>query len=367
MMRKATLSVRLPPMRKRDSESAPTGTETRTLPARRTDFRVYDCEISQSKIEALFRGGNLGIAWVPSPYDGESDVPCNVELMWMPGDYVSDTNGHDVYIGTSWDDVNDANCTYQAPGVTYKNVDVNSCAPGLLELEQTYYWRVDEVNEANDDTWKGKVWRFTVADYIGIDDMEKYTEGSNSDYPITQFTGSYGWNCGFTNDTGSLLGLGLPEQGRPVRGKQSMEYVYMNDGAYYSEISNHFPMDPCDWTYADVKMLTLWFYGDTDNDADETEQMYVGLEDGDSNYAEVQYPMEDMSDIKIEEWQEWNIALSDFNDDNPNLDLTNIKKLYIGFWRQKRLGARRQWFRIFRRYPAVSAQMRSLSAPRGIR
>jgi len=290
------------------------------------DFRLYDYALPQSKIEELYRGGNVAVAWAPDPYDGESGVPCKVVLEWRPGNYAS---LHQVYFGTNWDDVNDANSTSHNK-VEYSERSVTSYDPcDLLELEQMYYWRVDEVNEANDDTWKGKVWKFTVADYIGIDDMEKYTEGSGSDYPIAYGSGSYGWDCG--GSTGSSLGLGLPSGGVPVRDKQSMVYVYDNTDAFYSEISNHFPMDPCDWTYADVKMLTLWFYGDTGNDADETEQMYVGLEDGDGNYAEVKYLMEDMNDIKIEEWQEWNIALSDFNDDNSDLTLTNIEKLYIGF------------------------------------
>jgi len=36
-----------------------------------------------------------------------------------------------------------------------------------------------------------------------------------------------------------------------------------------------------------------------------------------------------MNDIKLTEWQEWNIDLQDFSD--GGVDLTNIKKIYIGF------------------------------------
>ena len=36
----------------------------------------------------------------------------------------------------------------------------------MLEYGQTYYWRVDEVNEPSDNTiFKGNVWCFTVEPY----------------------------------------------------------------------------------------------------------------------------------------------------------------------------------------------------------
>jgi hypothetical protein len=55
--------------------------------------------------------------------------------------------------------------------------------------------------------------------------------------------------------------------------------------------------------------------------------MYVILEDSNGTYAESRYPLEDMNDIRLEEWQEWNIALADFT----AVNLTAVKKLYIGF------------------------------------
>jgi hypothetical protein len=38
-----------------------------------------------------------------------------------------------------------------------------------------------------------------------------------------------------------------------------------------------------------------------------------------------------MNDIRSTEWQLWRIALSDFTDDNPSLELDKMQKLYIGF------------------------------------
>ncbi|MHC4708036.1 MAG: LamG domain-containing protein, partial [Planctomycetota bacterium] len=84
------------------------------------------------------------------------------------------------------------------------------------------------------------------------------------------------------------------------------------------------------WTTSGVKMLTLWFRGTAGNDANE--QMYVGLEDSDgiSSYSQVNYGAgdnEDMNDIRVEEWQEWNIPLNSFT----NVDLEDVNDLYIGF------------------------------------
>jgi hypothetical protein len=111
-----------------------------------------------------------------------------------------------------------------------------------------------------------------------------------------------------------------------------MSYLYANDYYVYSEIWNHFELDPNDWTTAEVEMLTLWFYGDPDNASTGIEPIYVGLEDitGSGSYSEVTYgdrAGEDVNDIAIAEWQDWNIALNEF----ATVNLEDVNKLYIGF------------------------------------
>jgi hypothetical protein len=53
--------------------------------------------------------------------------------------------------------------------------------------------------------------------------------------------------------------------------------------------------------------------------------------DDNNTYAEVRYGDhgEDMNDIKIAEWQEWNIDLNDFND--GGVILSDVNWMYIGF------------------------------------
>ncbi|MHC4500261.1 MAG: LamG domain-containing protein, partial [Planctomycetota bacterium] len=102
------------------------------------DFRVYDYEISQDKINELFRGGDVEYAWAPVPIDGAIDVLRDADLTWKPGDYTQSTGGHKVYFGSDWDDVNDMT----DPCATLNLGNELYDPPGLLELGQTYYWRV---------------------------------------------------------------------------------------------------------------------------------------------------------------------------------------------------------------------------------
>ena len=79
-------------------------------------------------------------------------TPAN--LTWEAGDYADQ---HHVWFSTDFNDVNDrtedANKGRQS-GLSYD--------PGPLELGQTYYWAVDEVNTTTSTTWEGQVWDFTV-------------------------------------------------------------------------------------------------------------------------------------------------------------------------------------------------------------
>jgi hypothetical protein len=112
-----------------------------------------------------------------------------------------------------------------------------------------------------------------------------------------------------------------------------MKYFYNNTmegwpgGGYYSEVQTK-NLEPNDWTGLDLKLLVLWFYGDANNATTGAAQMYVLLEDYDGSTAEVRYgDGEDVNDIAIEDWQEWSIVLSNFNDVN----LADLSYLAIGF------------------------------------
>jgi hypothetical protein len=92
-----------------------------------------------------------------------------------------------------------------------------------------------------------------------------------------------------------------------------------------------------------AKSLTLWFYGQPNNDANE--KMYVKLTDGDTpaHTAKVVYSG-DMNDIRVKSWHEWNIALQKFVDACSVLNLANVKTITIGFGDGTTRGAGRVYF-----------------------
>jgi len=92
----------------------------------------------------------------PNPTDGAGDVARTPTLTWKPGKFAAPTNGHKVYFGESFNDVNDG-----IGGITQSSA---SYAPAQrLEFGTTYYWRVDEVNAPPDSTvYPGEVWSFTT-------------------------------------------------------------------------------------------------------------------------------------------------------------------------------------------------------------
>jgi hypothetical protein len=73
--------------------------------------------------------------------------------------------------------------------------------------------------------------------------------------------------------------------------------------------------------------LSLWFYGDPNNDASAAEQMYLALEDTSNNVGVVVH--EDPTAVQISGWQQWNIDLADAS--FSSVDMSNIDKVYIGF------------------------------------
>jgi len=100
------------------------------------------------------------IAGEPMPPEAGEDVRPDALLSWRPSPF-ADT--HDVYFGTSFEDVNSADRS-TADILVSQGQDANSIdIPGVFAFGQTYYWRVDEVNAAPDNTiYKGAIWSFTA-------------------------------------------------------------------------------------------------------------------------------------------------------------------------------------------------------------
>jgi len=132
-----------------------------------------------------------------SPSDLATDVPRDVALSWTPGDLAA---AHDVYFGTSLDDVTAATRSNPLGVLVSQGQTATSYDPaGVFAYGQTYYWRVDEVNAAPDATiFPGGVWSFTV---------EPYT------YPIENITATASSAMADAGPENTVNGAGLDAAG----------------------------------------------------------------------------------------------------------------------------------------------------------
>lgn len=99
----------------------------------------------------------------PNPEVGTFIPATWATMRWSAGDFAA---SHDVYMGESFEDVNDGT------GGTFRGNQLDTyfvagftgyAYPDGLVFGTTYYWRVDEVNDADPGSpWKGPVWSFTI-------------------------------------------------------------------------------------------------------------------------------------------------------------------------------------------------------------
>ena len=131
-----------------------------------------------SSIASFDSPGKEGLAKALDPRNEATDVLRNTALTWIPGELAA---GHKVYFGTSFEDVNSATEASEA----YKGekaLDDTSFDPERMEFGTTYFWRIDEVNDAHPDKlWKSYVWSFTVEPFAyPIEDIIATASSSNT-------------------------------------------------------------------------------------------------------------------------------------------------------------------------------------------
>jgi hypothetical protein len=204
----------------------------------------------------------------PNPANGAVGVKPSVILRWDAGAVAA---SHEVYFGEDADAVKNATKAspeYKGP----KALGEESYDPGVLALNTTYYWRIDEVNGVNPDSpWAGNVWSFTTSDFFVIDDFEDYDAGENQiwfswhDGLGYGTPGTAGYFAG--NGTGAAVGdentLSYTEETIIHGGLQSMPIAYDNNKQGYSKYSEVelTLTDQRDWTAEGIAELSLWFRG----------------------------------------------------------------------------------------------------------
>jgi len=276
------------------------------------DVRLFDHAITADKVnEIMTQGENPLKAGAPSPGNGAvATIDVATTLTWSAGEGASQ---HDIYFGTDRDAV--ANATSDSPEFQGSQTDTSLSVDGTVEYGGgDYYWRVDEV-AADGTVVAGAVWKFTVPDYLIVDDFESYNDinegepGSNRIF-LT-------WIDGFgTTTNGSQAGNLDPPFMSPGRSDaQALPLGYDNAGktseATMTLVSGN------DWTRHGVTKLVLWFRGAPANAA---ERMFVAL--GDS----VVYHPDDAA-TQDDRWNEWVIDLTEF----AGVDITNVPSITIGF------------------------------------
>jgi hypothetical protein len=276
--------------------------------------------LDPNQTTVIGRGLDPELAWDPTPRN-RATASRPVILSWQSGAYAA---AHDVYLGTDFNDVNDASRENPLDVLISQGQSENTYdPPGQLVLGQTYYWRIDEVNDANAASpWKGVVWEFTVADYVVVDDFESYNdilEGDDSHVIYFIWLDNYYVD---PSANGSVIGYASGdsmEKETVHSGAQAVPIAYYNNMAPYSEVTVN-PADlpiGTDWSGDDLSVLSLWFYGGALNAA---EQMYVKL-----NGVKVPYdgPATDLQQLA---WKEWRVDLSAFG-----IDLSDVTEFGIGF------------------------------------
>ncbi len=244
-----------------------------------------------------------------------------------------------------------------AQSIVYLSQDPNEVAAGLapsvtstthsldlsifdLQMGQTYYWRVDEVNDAETDpVWAGPVWSFTVANSVAVDDFDSYTNDTPN-RPFQTWLDGFGYSAssffptGYNgNGTGAACGhdiwsassvhyngqimettILLPDS------SQSLPFYYDNTGstqningttntARYSELILNLDQD---WTVGGAQALSIAFSGSVDN----TGTLYVKIND-------TKITLPDTANLTSDLWQIWTLDLA-------AAEVQNVTQFVIG-------------------------------------
>lgn len=251
----------------------------------------------------------------PQPVSGVADVSPDVTLTWRAG---REAASHNVYVGT------DPNALDLVDTVAESTL---SAFPLDLQLGQIYYWKVDEVNEAETPSvWPGDIVEFTTVEVISVDDFEDY---GNDPETFSRVFQTWIDGAGYTNPvtvagngTGSYMGHDpgqgdIMEKGIFRGGRQSAPIYYGSGDQTVSEVIRTFETAQA-WNRGGVQALVLHVHGGPDN---APAQLYVKV-----NGTRIDYG----GDAEILEragWQKWYIPLSDHL---SNSVLTQVESLTIG-------------------------------------
>jgi hypothetical protein len=242
-------------------------------------------------------------AFEPTPANAAAGFAVQGVLNWRSG---REAAKHDVYV--SADSAAVTAGTAPVKTVTDHKLQL---APLGLQYGTTYYWKVNEVNDAaSPKVQEGDLWSFTTPDYGVVDDFESYNDQCNRIFFawVDGFGHNGSTDCGVApsagNGSGSTVGNTNPpfaEKTVVHGGVQAMPLAYDNTGGKSaSEATRTFDVAQ-DWTVGGAKTLVLYFRGTTDSSPG---QFYVKF-----NGTRLDYPGA-TSAVALGVWKQWNIDLA---------------------------------------------------------
>ena len=236
------------------------------------DVGFYDTALTHAEIQRIvingLSGHNPELPVYVFPLDGAQFAQNSLMPKWQAG---QSSVSHNVYLSKDREAV-----AMQDPEAFLGNQDSSQIELTGLEWATTYYWRIDEVNEAHEDSpWLGPIWRFTTLGTRPIDDIESYWITSpNRIFETWLDRWPYtvdGQQVYAGNGTGMTVGEYNEQAGGYLgsvdvafEGWFSLPLEYDNtQPPYYSETQRYFA-GPMDWTtngQTDMAYLCLHHLG----------------------------------------------------------------------------------------------------------
>jgi len=110
------------------------------------------------------------LALDPQPVSGQDNVGLSTALDWRSG---REAAAHELYF--SADQAAVADGTALVDTLTESRYQADA-----LDLGTTYYWKVNEVNDAAiPASWEGPIWNFSTQEFLVVEDFESYDDEDN--------------------------------------------------------------------------------------------------------------------------------------------------------------------------------------------
>ncbi|MHC4756186.1 MAG: hypothetical protein ACYTBP_13710 [Planctomycetota bacterium] len=264
-------------------------------------------------------GSPQGKAEHPDPAHNSTVSDADLTLRWDPSPWPAFLLNQNVYYGDNVTAVTDANTS--TVGIFQGNyaADVNSYNVGALPLGAVRWWRIDS-NMNTGDLVKGDVWKFTMAQFLTLEDFDWYQGTTN-----LRAT----WLDYYSDSTNGVVVTEQTEPNRYAKHSKLMDFDWITSGYTHWDTKRTFA-SPFDMTTADLAALVLYSYGDPCNTSGTPlysltgpQKIYVTLSD-DTNSVTLPYDG-DANNIFVDQWVEWNLALADF----APVDLTQVASIML--------------------------------------